>query len=503
MFPVGPLFQQVTIEVLPDDILFNVFHCYLSVTPQLWPTLAWVCQRWRHTIFTSPLGLNLRLHCTYGTPVSKTLDCWPVLPIAVQYGGSPNLDPPAPEDDDNIIAALKQSSRVRSISLTLVSSLLEKFSVISEPFLDLEELALLSQDNVQLTLPSTFRWGSRLRTLHSTRVAIPLFPQLLSPCHNLADLQLHEIPSIGYFSPEAFANALSMMTQLRSISLHFLSFPRRRSYLALPPMAGERIVLPTLTRLKYRGSSKYLDCFVSRVDAPILDNIDITFFYQPTMDASQLGRFIERTELQTSLDQADVVTSADDILITFTNSRASTTHLRLQISCKHLDWQSSCMAQICHQFSSFLSGVNDLGIFSAQSFSEYDDGDENWLEIVLPFGDVEEFHVAGGLATSILRALYSADEDNATALPALRNICVEDPVAMDDSLWDALWSQPRFSSNSVELQIVCRHCNTSFTQLREFKTHRRNFLLPSHGELLASICQQRSRAPADARSIIL
>ena len=91
------------------------------------------------------------------------------------------LDPPAPEDEDNIIAALKQSDRVSSISLTVTSSLLEKLSTISEPFSELEELVLLSQDNLQLTLPSAFRWGPRLRTLHSTRIAFPSLPQLLSP----------------------------------------------------------------------------------------------------------------------------------------------------------------------------------------------------------------------------------------------------------------------------------------------------------------------------------
>jgi hypothetical protein len=31
--------------------------------------------------------LRLRLFCTHGTPVLKTLDCWPTLPIVVQYGG--------------------------------------------------------------------------------------------------------------------------------------------------------------------------------------------------------------------------------------------------------------------------------------------------------------------------------------------------------------------------------------------------------------------------------
>jgi hypothetical protein len=162
----------------------------------------------------------------YGTPVLKVLDCWSALPIVIRYGGVANLDPPAVEDNDNIIAALKQSARVSSISLTVTSSLLEKLSAISEPFSKLEELFLLSQENMHLTLPSTFQWGPRLHTLHSTGIGFPSFLQLLLPSHDLVDsIQLHEIPGTGYFSPYAFANVSSQMAQLQTISLNFLSLP--------------------------------------------------------------------------------------------------------------------------------------------------------------------------------------------------------------------------------------------------------------------------------------
>jgi hypothetical protein len=143
----------VSVEALSDDIILIIFRHYLETTPQSWHTLAWVCRRWRQGLFTSPLGLNLRLYCTHGTPVLKSLDCWPALPIVVHYGGVPGLDPPPPEDDGNIIAALRQHDRVSSISLTVTSSLVEKLSAISRPFSELEELVLLSQDNVQLTPP--------------------------------------------------------------------------------------------------------------------------------------------------------------------------------------------------------------------------------------------------------------------------------------------------------------------------------------------------------------
>src|ERR1700761_5634969 len=124
--------------MLSDDILLNIFRQYLDSSPRFWPTLASVCKRWRQIVLSSPLGLNLRLYCTYGTPVLKALACWPALPIVVWCGGVPNLDRPAPEDDDNIITALKQSGRVSSISLTVTSTLVDKLSAVSEPFAELE-----------------------------------------------------------------------------------------------------------------------------------------------------------------------------------------------------------------------------------------------------------------------------------------------------------------------------------------------------------------------------
>ena len=45
----------------------------------------------------------------------------------MEYGGPPGLGPPATEDEDNIVAALKHSDRVRTIGLTITGSLLQKF----------------------------------------------------------------------------------------------------------------------------------------------------------------------------------------------------------------------------------------------------------------------------------------------------------------------------------------------------------------------------------------
>ncbi|KAH8994844.1 hypothetical protein EDB92DRAFT_232426 [Lactarius akahatsu] len=432
---------------------------HLYTFPQFWPTLTHVCRRWRQIVLSSPLGLRLRLYCTYGTPVMKTLDCWPPFPLVVNYGWVPMLTPApliaTPEDEKNVIAALKHSDRVASISLTITNSLLETLSqvVISGPFSALEELVLLSRDNgdnVQFALPNSFRWGPRLRFLHSTRIAIPTLPQLLSPSTGLVDLLLYDIPDIGYFSPYAFADALSEMTQLQTLVLNFLSLSPSRNDFDFPPQSWERVVLPALTCLKYRGTSKYLD----RIDAPCLGDINIAFLNQPTLDALQLGLFIGRIEMQASPPQADILSSWGDISITLTQPD-SLTRLELQISCGELDLQLSSISQICDHFSPFLSNVEDLNIDAIGLSSVPDDmDDEQWLRIIRAFGGVKDFRVSGELATDILRALRPAGEGHETVLPALRNLHLQEPISTHGPFWDTVRSfltQRQLSSRPVQL----------------------------------------------------
>jgi hypothetical protein len=245
----------------------------------------------------------------------------------------------------------------------------------------------------------------------------------------------------------------------------------------LPPPQEDRVVLPALTCLKYRGVSKYLDSLISRVDARLGD-IDITFFNQPTLDASQLGLFVDRTE---SPLQADILFSEVTISITITHSRALT-RLGLQISCEQLDWQSSSISQICDHFSSFLTSVEDLGIDMTGPSSVPEDMDgEQWLRPIRAFGGAQGFRVASKLATDILSALRraAADEGHETVLPALRRLHVQEPRSMYGPLRDSLApfvAQRRLSNHPVQIdysesRYTCQICCVSFGGWEDLVRH--------------------------------
>jgi hypothetical protein len=435
LFEVGPdsESQQATIEMLSEDILLNILRHYLDAAPQFWPRLLQICRKWRRIIFASQWDLHLRLFCTPGVPVLKTLDFWPALPIVVQYGGSLVLDPPAPGDEDNIITALKQSDRVSSISLTVASSLLEKLYLIEWPFSELEDLIILSRDSVPSILPSAFRWGPRLRRLHSTGIAFPGLLQLLYSSRNLVDLQLHEDLNPGYPSIVVLTNALSGMVRLRSLSLHFLS---TADYVALPPPPWERVILPALTRLNFRGITEYLEDLVARIDAPRLENIEVTLYDEFSNTLSELGEFIDRIETHKSYRQAHIISSERDISISFRVPGASTC-LKLQLFCELVSEQLSSMTRI---FPAFLYSVEDLRITAKRPSGWIDCLDfRPWLGPINSFTGVKQFHLDGNLSTGIVNAIL-LDRWRKTALPSLQKLYILHPGPRHAPLREAVVS---------------------------------------------------------------
>jgi hypothetical protein len=410
------------------------------------------CRKWRHIVFASQQALRLQLFCTHGTPVQKSLNCWPALPIVVQYGGSPESDPPIPSmrDEVNIMAALKQSDRVISISLTLTSSLLEKLSLIARPFSELQDLVLLSRDRGRCVfLSSAFPlgpWGTRLHSLHLTRITFLELPQLLYSSRNLVDLQLHEVLYPSNFTVGALTIALSGMTQLRSLSLHFFPPTDPAAYRFVMNLSSvARVALPSLTRFDFRGITNFLKELVAGIDAPRLGDIKLTFFNKFISDISDLSvliEFINRIKMHKSPRRADILSFENDIIIALIQP-GGLTRLRLRLSCKLLSEQLSSMVRICVQFSAFLVNVEDLRINAQRpSESRLEDGihSEGWREPINLFAGVRRLQVSGNLSKNIVHSLQLWDRRREFGLPALHKLCVLQPLPRHASFRDAVVS---------------------------------------------------------------
>ena len=416
-----------TIGRLSDDVLLNIFCYYLHESPRFWPTLVHICRKWRYIVFGSQQALHLRLICTPGMPVSKTIDSWPALPIVLEYGGSLTLDPPAPEDEVNIVAALKRSDRVSSISLTVTTSLLDKLYAIERPFLELENLILLSRDSVPLTVPNSFQCGPQLRRLHLTRISFPALLLLLHSSRNLVDLRLHEALNSWYFSMEELTDALSGMAQLQSLSLHF---PPNTDYISPPSLPYRRVVLPALIRLSFRVPAKYLERLVLRIDAPRLGYIQVTLFDKSVIDLSGLGEFIDRIGIHKSHHQAHILSSERAISITLTRPGAPT-YLLLRLLSEQSE-QPSVVYRILPHFSASILDVEDLRI-SLNTVRPLNQKDSlrsgRWLELIALFTSVKWLHLDGNGSKNIARAIQKADTGSRhlTVLPALLKLYLPQP----------------------------------------------------------------------------
>jgi hypothetical protein len=359
--------------------------------------------------------------------VLKALDLWPALPIALEYGGSPELNPPAPEDEENILAALNRSDRVSSIHLTLTKLLLEKLSAIEGQLSELEDLVLLSRNGRQLILPRTLLWAPRLRRLHSTRVAFSAPLQLLSSSRDLVDIQLHDISDDGCLSPMALADAFARMAQLRSLSL-------RVRFAAMLPVSKEhvvqRVIISSLSCLKYQGTSKYLDSFLARLDAPRLTNIEITFFAETRFNVSNLNEFIHRTEIRKLQGRADILFSEGSVSISSTQSFPA--YLKLQVLCDLLNRQVLSISQLCGHLPSFYL-VDDIRIEATGKRSsswqyEVSVDCETWAMLIRSFKAIKCVRLAGDISVEIMRALRLSRRYS-TLLLVLSQLCIYGPCS--------------------------------------------------------------------------
>ena len=428
--------QRISIEILSDDALLEIFEIYLSETQGIdgWHMLVHVCQRWRNIVFASPRRLNLRLLCTQRTPVRKTLDIWPAFPIIISSGvDSMTLA----EGGDNIMAALEHSDRVEQIFLYgVTSSLLRRLaSVAKGPFPRLTNIDLCSSNDASMpVLPDSFlnRSAPRLLKFRLSGIPFPALPELLLSSHHLVNLDLSYIPASGYISHEAIAICLPTLTRLQDLRIEFNS-PRSRADRAsqrqLPPT---RTVLPVLTSFAFKGDSEYLGYLMARLHAPLLNKIAITFFNQLILDISYLPRLIGFAESFQGSYRAEVVFQADIVTATFKpqEETVDSALLIVIISCRESDWQLSSLAQVCTSALPPSCTLELLDITEDRVRRPHwqDDMDHTqWLELLRPLTSLEELDMSRELVLRVAPALQGlVDEEVMEVLPALHSVFIRD-----------------------------------------------------------------------------
>ena len=433
---------RATINILPDDVLLPIFDFVRmtplkfrqdgvgQICPSWWRQLVHVCQRWRIVIFASPKFLDLKLVCSLTTRV-ELLGIWPPLPIIIKNKINCQMS-----EDYDFDVAIVHDSRVCEINLSnlktlqvrrLAPAMLKQF-----PALIHLKLGLDPYSRPAPSLPDGFLGGSapNLQSLWLSSIRFPALPGLLFSATHLVHLSLWNIPHSGYISPEAIITNLAVLDNLESLTVGFeslLSCPVRENRHPLPPA---RTVLPALTRFEFKGVSKWLEIFMARIDAPLLDFLQITFFYQAIFDTPQLAQLMGLTTRFQTLNEAHVDFDDDGVQVRYPSlDQTLDERFRLRILCKELRWQLPSLAQALTSLFPFIYIVEHLYIYGSRYLPLQSQGDlesMQWLEISRLFSAVRNLYVSKVLAQRIAPALQVLiGESVASAFPALENLFVE------------------------------------------------------------------------------
>ena len=166
---------------------------------------------------------------------------------------------------------------------------------------------------------------------------------------------------------------------------------------------------------------------MARIDAPLLEELIITFFLQLIFDAPQLKQFISR---------APKFKTPDEACVAFPDRFASVKlneSLLLRTSCRQPDWQLSSLAQVCSSSlpQAFIPAVEHLYIFVDRYDWHRDIESTQWLELFHPFTAVKSLYVSYLVGPDIARALQELVTE---VFPALQSLFFENPLPSGPAL---------------------------------------------------------------------
>jgi hypothetical protein len=417
-----------SIDTLPDEALLAIFDCYRRAW-QPWLSLVHVCRRWRGIVFESPRRLNLQLICTGRRPARDILDVWPTLLLFIEV----NLKDPMLRVD-NIIAALERSDRVREIDLSNLWSwgMKKVLAAMQRPFPELTDLELWSNEKT-VVVSDSFLGGSAplLEHLMLHSIPFPGLPKLLLSATQLVTLYLHYIPHSGYFPPDAMATVLSTLTSLKFFGLQFISSRSCPDRESRRPPPSTRSVLPVFKKFSFEGVSRYLEDLVAGIDAPQLEEFHTTLFNAIVFDTPQVIRFLSQMPKSKALEKAWITLGDCEAKVKFSSQTLNYVELKVEILCKRLDWQLSCLEQVCTSCLPPPSMLEYL-YFAEDPKADWKDNIDNelWVRLLRPFSAVKNLYLPEKVASRVALALQDVVEGRTTAvlptvLPNLQNIFVK------------------------------------------------------------------------------
>ena len=363
------------------------------------------------------------------------MDIWPAIPIVILFSSGMGSS-----DKEDIITALEHRDRVSRIKLFVSEAQLGKIAALMlEPFPVLTRLSLNSEN--ASALPDGFLGGSAppLQQLDLCNVMYPALPTLLLSAVNLVNLSLRNIPPTGYISPEALVAHVAALLRLETLDVGLTSFSDPIN----SPLIT-RTVLPALRKFSFSGRCKYLEDFISRIDTPQLNSIDVYYESGNNFDVLQLPRFIDRSEnLKKSLSRHCKISlckhDQDFITITFCVHRTTSPQFDAKpgISVRlsgRIRGQILHLTNILGFMTPMLSHAVHCTIHSVlfmlcptHWFEHLRQSNPIWLQLLRQLSSVQTLLVSYTVTRIIYESLtYLNGEMITQVLSALKLLCIED-----------------------------------------------------------------------------
>jgi hypothetical protein len=237
---------------------------------------------------------------------------------------------------------------------------------------------------------------------------------------------------------------LSALTKLKLLELTFQSPRSRPVRESRRPPPPTRTLLPSLTRMAFKGVNGYFEDIVAQIDAPLLDALTITFFHQLAYDNRQLAQLIGRAPKLEGYNEARVVFSGHTVRVTFllpsqvltgdTGGEEESEDIKLGAACKHPDLQLLSVTQLCTQSfpQAFISTVEHLYVDESLRLPrprwENNIRKSQWLKLLRRFTAVKDLYLSEKIVPLIapaLRELVEARHGVTKVLPALQCLLLE------------------------------------------------------------------------------
>jgi hypothetical protein len=450
-------------------VLLNIFHLYgpaeqgeyVDVDGFLnirwdrqcwWYKLTHVCRQWRHFILESPSRLDLHLVCTKGVPVADMLAHSPPLPLTIYYRTVGQNREITAEDESGILLALSLRDRVHHIHLSMLRNVGKFVTVMDDQFPSLEHMYIRTRTE-EVVLPVTFQ-APNLRHLRLWRASLLIGSPLLTTTACLVNLML-SIPASAYLPPSYLLTCLSLMTQLETLSID-LYFPLPNRDLGQLHQTPDMTALPNLRIFVLHGTARYLEGLVSRISAPSLSILRVYLFNQLSFTFPHLLQFVQTSENLT-LSAVQLTFTAHSVFLHAVPWKWDS-HLKLEIVCRHLDWQVASAVRLSDTLSPVLSVVEQV----AFSYEEHNQSSEwhndvdrrQWRELLRPFANAKTIHVQDGLVSQIFRSLPSDDgEPPLELLPNLEEVGYSGESHARDAFTTFL-NERQVAGHPVSLRLV-------------------------------------------------